>query len=298
MVLTNCAICTDKQKLVELYPQTIKFNKVNAETFSARRTPDRMHYRLVKCVRCGLIFSSPILEPKKIKKLYERSSFAYENESKYLKDTYRYYLEKALKGRKLANLKLLEIGCGNGFFLKEVQNMGIKSVYGIEPSKSSVKEAPENIRKNIKVDILKSGLFRNNSFDIICCFHTLDHIPNPNKFIKICFNLLKKNGLVIFIVHNTDGLSVKLFGEKSAIFDIEHIYLFNPKSLRTIFKINNFKIDNIINVKNRYPLNYWFRMVPLPNSIKSLFLKLFDITYIGKIPVSIKPGNIGIVAKK
>lgn len=298
MLLINCAICDRKQKLVELYPQTINYEKVNEESFSARRTPDRMHYRLVKCTNCGLIFSSPILERDKIDKFYQGSLFFYSDETKYLGKTYLYYLKQALKGRNKKNLKLLDIGCGNGFFLEEVKKFGIKSVCGIEPSKAAVEKAAKDIKRNIKVDILKPKLFKKNSFDIICCFHTLDHITNPNLFLKICFQLLKKGGIMLFIVHNSNGLSVKLFGEKSAIFDVEHIYLFNPKSLHKIFSRNGFKIVEIFNVINKYSVNYWLKMVPLPNLVKLTLLKIFNVTKLGKVPFSISPGNIGIVAER
>lgn len=302
MVLISCAICNRSQKLIELYPETINIKKVNSGTFSARRTPDRTHYRLVKCLKCGLIFSNPILEPKKINRLYQKSFFSYSDESEYLKKTYRHYLEQAfhqlnIKGFK--KIKLLDIGCGNGFFLEEVKNnLGIKYVYGVEPSKSSAEKSARDIKSKIKISILKSSLFKKNVFDVICCFHTLDHITDPNEFLENCFKLLKKGGVVLFIVHNTDGLSVKLFGENSAIFDIEHIYLFNPKSLSAIFQKNGFKVINLFDVKNIYPLSYWLRMIPIPKSLKYILLKVLEVTKIGGIPLSIKPGNIGILAKK
>lgn len=82
----------------------------------------------------------------------------------------------------------------------------------MEPSRAAVVLADKGIKRNIKVSILKPNPFKNNLFDLICCFHTLDHTINPNNFLKICYKLLKNGGLVLFIVHNTDGLSVKLFG--------------------------------------------------------------------------------------
>jgi len=43
-----------------------------------------------------------------------------------------------------------------------------------------------------------------------------------------------RTGRKHFIVHDTKGLSVKIFGEKSPIFDIEHIFLFNKLILYLI----------------------------------------------------------------
>ncbi|KKQ51499.1 MAG: Methyltransferase type 11 [Candidatus Woesebacteria bacterium GW2011_GWA1_39_21b] len=298
MLAIHCAICGKKEKLQDLYKENFDVKKINFATFSARRTPDRIHYRFVKCLRCGLIFSNPILEEKKITALYLKSDFHYSQESEYVGKTYTFYLEKLLPKTGRSKLKLLDVGCGNGFFLEKAQEIGIKHVYGIEPGKASVKKAPKDLQKRIKIDILRKGLFKINSFDIICCFHTLDHVTDPNEFLKITRSLLKKGGTCFFIVHNTDGLSVKLFGEKSPIFDIEHVYLFNPKTLVKIFKKNKFRKIQVIDIKNRYPLKYWFRMTPFPKKIKESILKLLKLTKTDSLPLSLSAGNIGIVAYK
>ena len=103
---------------------------------------------------------------------------------------------------------------------------------------------------------------------------------------------------VFFIVHDTDGLSVKLFKEKSPIFDIEHIYLFNKDNLRRIFQKNGFRKTQVFNVRNKYPLSYWLRMAPVPKLLKKPTLKLAKITKIGDITFKISAGNIGIIAYK
>jgi len=176
--------------------------------------------------------------------------------------------------------------------------MGVGSVYGIEPGKASVQKAPKWIQKKIKVDVLKKRMFSDESFDIICCFHTLDHIVDPNEFLTNVYRLLKKGGTALFIVHDTNGLSVKLFGEKSPIFDIEHIYLFNKQTLFSLFTKNNFIVKETFSVKNTYPLSYWMRLVPLPGGFKELIIKGLKKIKFARIPISLKAGNIGIVAKK
>lgn len=298
MIYIQCAICREKQKIVSLYQETFNISKLDQNTFSARRTPDRTHYKFVKCLNCGLIFSSPILEKAKIHRFYFKSNFNYQIESEYLKKTYGHYLEKILPKKGRDKIKLLDIGCGNGFFLEEAKRMGVVNVFGIEPGEPSVKKASPEIRKNIKINILREGLFKKGTFDIICCFHTLDHIIDPNSFLQITFGLLKKGGKVLFIMHDTNGLSVKLFGEKSAIYDIEHIYLFNQHNLTKIFYNHKFKKIKTFSVKNRYPLQYWMRMVPLPQFAKPYFLKMLQFTGLGEIPFSVRAGNIGIVASK
>ncbi|OGD88611.1 hypothetical protein A2Z54_00155, partial [Candidatus Curtissbacteria bacterium RIFCSPHIGHO2_02_39_8] len=231
----RCAICSEKTRTRLLYRANFDFEKLNEKTFSARRIPDNIHYQLNKCQNCGLIFSSPILAEKKIIRFYQKSKFTYEKEAVYLAQTYLSYL-KTFRSNLSPKTKILDIGCGNGFFLSEIYKLGIKNVFGIEPSKEAVSKAAPYLKKNIKIDVLHKNIFPKSHFDIITSFQTLDHVVNPNEFVKIVYRMLKAEGIALFVVHDTNGLSVKLFGEKSPIFDIEHIYLFNKKTLAGIFR--------------------------------------------------------------
>ena len=294
----QCALCGEDQKIVTLYNSTLKTQKIDYRTFSARRIPDRMHYRLVKCISCGLIFSNPIIEEKRINSFYFQSDFNYNQEAEYLKKTYFNYLKKYVLSSDPKNIKVLEIGCGNGFILEELIDNGIKNVYGIEPGHTSVRKARSDIKNRIKISTWKKDLFPKNSFDVICCFHTLDHVIDPNKFVQDVYKSLKKDGKFFFIVHNTNGLSARLLGEKSPIFDIEHIYLFNARNLKELFYKNGFHGLETFSINNTYPINYWLKLLPLLSLLKNNMLKLLNITKIGLYPFSLSAGNVGIVGTK
>lgn len=293
----DCAICKSKQKKRIIYKKNFSKDEINESTFSARRIPDSIHYEIAKCEKCGLFFATSILDEEQLNHLYNGSDFNYKEESEHLKKTYyRYFKKYILRSDK--KIKVLDVGCGNGFFLEELKENGIKNFSGIEPGKKSITKAKKSIRQKIKQDILRKGLFNENSFDAICCFHTLDHVPDPNSFLRTTYGLLKKGGKALFIVHNTDGLSVKIFGEKSPIFDIEHVFLFNPRSLSQIFVKNNFKEVEVFNIKNTYPFNYWLKLFPMPGIIKKVLIKNFEVLGFGSKSISLSPGNIGVIATK
>src|SRR3989344_1664925 len=309
----DCAICGKKQKIKGLYPARFSQKKLNSSIFSARRIPDGTHFCLVRCQNCGLIFSNPILPQKQINTYYTGSDFTYGEESEYLKKTYGKLLSLVISsgakqsptGTEIASgfanprndrMKLLDIGCGNGFFLEVALRLGIRNLYGIEPGISSIQKARPTVRKKIKQGIFKKGMYKKNFFDIVTCFQTLDHVTSPTTFLRDIKEVLKTGGIVLFVVHNTDGLSVKLLGEKSPIFDIEHIYLFNKKSLKLLFAKHGFKNVQVFDVKNTYPLGYWTRMFPIPQFLKQPLMFLFKITKAGTIPFALSAGNIGITA--
>ena len=298
MIDIICALCGEKQQVRVFYEATFSKKNLTGEIYSARRLPDKIHYRILKCNKCSLVFSSPVFTQRKLSMFYKKSLCNYKNQIPYLIKTY-FNLINEIKNDLRKNPKVLEVGCGNGFFLKALVDLNFtKNVFGVEPSSKMVLETDPALRSKIMVDIFKQDLFPKNSFDLILCFHTLDHMFDPNGFVKGVFPMLKKNGYIIVVVHDTEGLSVKLFGERSAIFDIEHIYLFNKKTLKEIFLRNKFKIIKVFNLENTYSLDYWMRMSGFPSIIKEFAKCVFHLLGIDKKEVSIPAGNIALIAKK
>lgn len=292
-----CAICKTNDNAKLLYKETVDYKSIDQQSFSARRIPDRLHFRFSKCEKCGLIFSNPILSSQKIEGFYRESDFNYKKESDYLKKTYYSYFKNFVKPEN-KKVKVLEIGCGNGFFLEELFDNGFKNIHGIEPGVRSVSKAKPHIKDKIIVDVLRKNIFKSNSFDIICCFHTMDHIIDIEEFMNGINVLLKKNGKVFIIVHDTSSLSVKLLGEKSPIFDVEHIFLFNKKSLIKLFTKYDFTKIKTIKIINKYPVLYWIKLFPMPNMIKRGLIWILRITKLGSLPFFLPAGNIGVLAYK
>jgi len=292
----NCALCL-KSNYEVLYKENFDLALVNEKTFSARRIPDGCHYRIVRCQKCGLIYSNPILEEGKIKQLYCQSRLTYSLETDNLRKTYGRLLKK-VKGASFEGESLLEIGCGNGFFLEEALGQGFKEVWGVEPSVDAAKKASRGIRKRIKIDVFRPGLFPKSYFDIICFFQTLDHIINPNLFLKTCFEILKNNGVVLCVTHNSKSFLNKVLGEKSPIFDIEHIYLFDKKTLIKLFEKNKFSVLDVFDIANDYSLNYWIKIFPLGRRIRNLLEKIISFLSLDRKIIKLKAGNIGLIAQK
>lgn len=294
---TRCAICRTEGNAVELYPTNLDLRAFNPTVFSARRLPDRIHYRTVRCNNCGLVRSDPVVYSEVLAELYEQSTFDYEDEIANLKLTYGRYLAK-LAGHGARKGALLEIGCGNGFFLEEALRQGYITVRGVEPSTEAVARADPNIRSHISCSIMRPGLFEPDQFDVICMFQVFDHIPDPDKLLDECFRVLKPGGLILGLNHNIEAVSARLLKERSPIIDVEHMYLYSPATMGHIFAEHGFRLIQVGSVTNDYTLRYLTRLMPLPGRLKSFVLALFDKTPIGQIRLRVPLGNLYIVAKK
>ena len=292
---TKCPICDTFNNYEILYKKNFKDSDLNTKIFSARRLPDRKHYQIVKCLKCGLVRSNPTTDSKLLEKLYQKSILTYDGEINNLVDTYFESLKPILK-KLPKNANILEVGCGNGFVLEKIYQSGYKNVYGIEPSIDAVNKAPKNISNKITVDTFKNNLFAENKFDLIFLFQTLDHISYPNEFIKECYRITKYGGYFFAFNHNVESFSAKILKEKSPIVDIEHTFLYSPKTIRTIFIKNQFNVEKIYSPHNILSLKHFVWLFPLPTNIKQKLLN--SKLAIFKQKIKIQLGNLCLIARK
>jgi SAM-dependent methyltransferase len=294
---TRCAICGTEGNARELYPENFDPQALNPAVFSARRLPDRIHYRLVKCNTCGLVRSDPVAPLEMVAQLYQQSSFTYTDEVANLKRTYGRYLAEldncgARKGA------LLEIGCGNGFFLQQALAQGYRSVRGVEPSQAAVGQAAPEVRNAIVCDLMRPGLFGPGEFDVICLFQVFDHVPDPGALLDACFAALRPGGLVLSLNHNIEAVSARLLGERSPIVDIEHTYLYSPATMARLFTAHGFGVLKTGSVRNRYSLRYLVRLLPLPAGPKRAALGWLQRHAFGGLRLSVPLGNLYLAAQR
>src|SRR5437870_1982024 len=91
---TRCALCAAEGNATQLYPANFAMDAFNPAVFSARRLPDRVHYRMVRCATDGLVRSDPVASPEDLARLYAQSTFDYGEEVASLRQTYGRYLAK------------------------------------------------------------------------------------------------------------------------------------------------------------------------------------------------------------
>ncbi len=297
LVETQCAICGTTGNSHELYPANFALGDLNALTFSARRLPDGIRYRLVQCRTCGLVRSDPVIAAEGMAALYRDSTLNYGEEIDNLRQTYGEVLDRLSEfGGKRDSL--LEIGSGNGFMLEEALKRGYSRVRGVELSHSAADAAPPTIDELIVRDMLRPGMFPESSFDVVCLFQTFDHIPDPGALLDECRRLLNPNGLFVALNHNVRAISARLLRSKSPIVDIEHTYLYSPETITRIVRDHRFQVLQVGPVRNRYSIHYLSRLLPLPEMAKEHLLGMLSRTRFGRITLSVPLGNLLLVARK
>jgi len=291
---TLCAICDTDQWDRPLYPEALGDGAFTSDRFSARRLPDRVHYRMVQCGHCCLVRSDPVLDDAELAQLYAASRLTYHREAGYAGETYGHYLRELLPFVPARN-RLLEIGCGSGFFLERALDLGFAEVCGVEPSRDAVGAASPRVRPSITNESFCGGLFPDSSFDIICAFQVFDHLANPNQTLQACRRLLRPGGVILLIHHDVGAWTNRLLGERSPVIDVEHIYLYDRHTMARVLARNGFDLIRVFGVRNRYPIYYWTSLAPLPNFVKGPLVPKLRGSRLGRATVAWNAGNLGIV---
>lgn len=135
--------------------------------------------------------------------------------------------------------KILDVGCGAGYFLNIAKKRGW-DVYGTEYSELAVEYCTKN-GINMRKGVLNAALFTENDFDVITSFEVLEHINNPQSELGNIYSLLRPGGLFYFTTPNFNGLLRYYLKVKYNIIHYpEHLTYYTPKTINYILKRTGF----------------------------------------------------------
>lgn len=295
----HCPLCgPDAPKRVK-FPASFSIEDLNESVFSARRLPDRRHFRLMECRQCGMIFSDPACDADALRHLYTQGRVTYERVESHIYDSYAPLLLRALP-RVRARHCFVEIGGGSGFLLRFGREQGFARLVEVEPSADAERMFPSHGSGGEFIrDMFHGGVLPPGSVSLACFFQMLDHVPHPLPFLRDVLAALEPGGVAVCAVHNTRAWSARLLGERSPIFDIEHTALFNPRNIAALFTKAGFAAPEVFGFSNRYTMRYWLHLAPLPRAAKErLLLPAIEKTGIADWRIPLPAGNLCIIAAK
>lgn len=196
--------------------------------------------RLAFCAACGFVFNaafdSSLLD-------YSRD---YE-ETQGFSPRFRAFAEE-LAGRLIGRFdlhgrRILEIGCGKGEFLVLLCEMGPNSGIGIDPAyvpERTDSEAAERIRF---IPDYYTDAYRDLSADLICCRHTLEHIPDVSDFVDLVRRAIGEQGTPVFF----EVPDTRRVLREAAFWDLyhEHCSYFTLGSLARLFRSHGFDVADL-----------------------------------------------------
>ena len=194
------------------------------------------HY-LVKSKPVGFVFCSRVPTDDELEKHYNKYSrddyFSPVTRARYIE--LLKYLEPYRK-----NGRILDVGCGIGFFLEVAREMGW-DVYGTEYTENAISKCLQRGIK-MKKGRLDSQWWPDGYFDVITSFEVIEHINDPIDEVSKINHLLRTGGIFYVTTPNFNAIERVLLKSKYSIIQYpEHLSYYTPKTLDFLLSNSGFR---------------------------------------------------------
>ena len=198
-------------------------------------------FPVVRCQECGLVYISPRYTPEQRREIYrDESLFTASSDPEGRK---RSYLgERAIKQQAFRRLlsgleehvaggRLLDVGCGPGFFLDILGEHWDGE--GIEPSPFAAGYAREELGVEVRQGDFVSGAGPARAYAAVAMLQVLDHLPDPMESLREAHRLLQERGvLLLSSLVNIESFCARVFREGYRLLAPNHLYYFSPRTIR------------------------------------------------------------------
>lgn len=136
---------------------------------------------------------------------------------------------------------ILDVGCGRGLILADLAGRGWRTL-GVERSAAASRHARQVLGLDVRVGELASLALPEASFDVICLFHVLEHLPDPGAALAEARRLLRPDGTLLVEVPNFGSLQSRL--ARGGGFHLDpprHLFHFSRPALQAVLDRSCFR---------------------------------------------------------
>lgn len=216
--------------------------------------------RVVKCLKCGLIYANPRRAKEEILHKYrDMVDEEYVREELGRRSTAKTILKKLNKYNK-GQVRLLEIGCGVGFLLDEAKKQGWE-VKGMELSKWATDYAKDKLRLDVSCSTLINTDFPSGYFDVVILSDAIEHLIDPKSVLTKIRPQLSPQGVLYINTPNIESLVSRLLKARWWGFNQFHLYYFTKETLRQMLAAAGFDVVKWGSYSRSFTIDYWFKRI-------------------------------------
>lgn len=181
-----------------------------------------------------------------------------------------------------SGMKVLEIGCGWGTFLRKAKENGAL-VTGLELTKNVVES---NLDLDLRAELIEQHAIDNvGMYDLVCSFQVVEHIVELNSFLKKSIECLKAGGKFVISVPNYDCYLFRKDFDHTLNLPPHHISLWSKSALINIAQIYGLSVEEVITQPVSEKEYGQYYEVFLRNTIKLSNNKIREKIYTWTLPV-------------
>lgn len=134
------------------------------------------------------------------------------------------------------HVRLLEVGCATGQFLFHAAKR-VGQAVGVDYDTAAAAVAARRTGCQAFGGGLEASSLEPQSFDVVCAFQTLEHVPDPVAFVQSLATYLKPGGTLVIEVPNLHDPLLSVYGSaayRPFYFHKDHIFYFSARSLSEV----------------------------------------------------------------
>jgi 2-polyprenyl-3-methyl-5-hydroxy-6-metoxy-1,4-benzoquinol methylase len=266
-------------------------------------------FKVIRCPKCDYAFLTPRPSDEEVINIYRNNYFKTQIIASGYTDYFSLEEDLIIEAKRKIKLikkfvkegvRLLDFGCGPGYFLSVAQESGFK-IIGCDISEEAGVLAKKKFNIEIIINPISPEGILKGDFDVITCWDVIEHLSNPQGVIRN-FSERQRSGDYLFIsTPNIESIDARILGKHWYGFKKlpEHLSFFSPKSISKLLIGNGYKIILIESWGFQRNLDYCCQQVARYNSFISQKLKrLIDLLGIGRLSLYFPFINMMIVGQR
>lgn len=209
-------------------------------------------FNLMRCKTCTFLFTNPRPDAQHIGPYYQSDRYvSHAGDKSNFSFMYKVYdivrdysIKQKLKHIKRyhASGKLMDLGCGLGYFLHGANEDKTFNVLGVDISEDAIAYVKDKFGYNVLNENAIDTL-HDETFDVITQWHVLEHVHLLNERMLQLKRILKKDGTMFIAVPNSDSWDAQYYKEYWDGYDVpRHLYHFNQKSFNHLMQKHGFSV--------------------------------------------------------
>lgn len=196
-----------------------------------------------QCNKCTHRFTFPVPPENEIGRYYQADHYISHSDTNegFINRLYKIARRFTLSEKRrfvqrqtgLASGQLLDLGCGTGAFLHEMETNGWQTT-GLEPDYNAREKALQLYRLSVHEP---SHLFHlpEGSFDAVTMWHVMEHVYDLHGYMAQIKKLLRPNGILVIAVPNYTSRDATHYRSHWAAYDVpRHLHHFSPQSMQQL----------------------------------------------------------------
>jgi SAM-dependent methyltransferase len=241
--------------------------------------------QLVRCLQCTLIYENPRFPGEAIVRAYTAASdTGHDTQHATRVASFCRALIALRKRLPPPGSRVLDIGTAGGAFLEAAQQLGYDA-YGLEPSLDLVEKGRHrNLR--ISQGTIEDNPFEDQSFELVCMWDVLEHLPNPKAALFSVQKLLSANGMLLINFPDIGTWQARAAGKHFWWITSVHLQHFTRDTVAKICRLTGFDVFHFRPYWQTLEFGYLEHMAAHYGMPGANFIERFTPKFLRTLPVS------------